>query len=106
MRLVELCAKLKKMNRIVLLAFFVSPFHLLTAQDTIFKRDGEKLIVKLKEVNPGDVRYIRFDYQSGPLYTLLKQEIKYIVYSNGLKESFENYSPHLPSLSDAGVPNL
>ncbi|MFI5163832.1 MAG: hypothetical protein ACHQHP_01145 [Bacteroidia bacterium] len=70
----------------------LSPF-VLKAQDTLVKRNGEKLIVKLVEVNPTDIRYKRFDYQEGPLFTLPKEEIKFIIYANGAKESFESYVP-------------
>ncbi len=68
-------------------------FQLLQAQDTIVKRNGNKLIVKLVEVNPDNVRYKRLDYQEGPVFTLSKQEIKLLIYPNGIHESFENYVP-------------
>ena len=66
------------------------------AQDTIVTRNGEKIISKLMEVNPTNVRYKRFDYQDGPLFTLEKQDIKFIVYANGMKDSFKNYVPPTP----------
>ena len=65
----------------------------INAQVTIVKRNGEKLAVKLIEVNTNEVRFKRFDYQDGPLFTLAKQEIKTLLYANGANESFENYIP-------------
>jgi len=61
--------------------------------DMVVKRDGEKLFVVLTEVNPDDIRYKRFDYQDGPSFTLPKQDIRYIVYANGTRESYDNYTP-------------
>ena len=64
---------------------FLLPLSLLCkAQDTIVKRNGEKVTVKLMEVNPNDVRYKRLDYLEGPLFTVQKQDIKFIVYANGI----------------------
>src|ERR1035437_4589629 len=62
------------------------------AQDTVVKRNEEKVIAKIIEVNQNDIKYKRFDYQDGPTFTVVKWELKYIVYGNGVKESFENYS--------------
>jgi hypothetical protein len=61
------------------------------------KRSGEAIIAKLVEINPDNIRYKRFDYLTGPLFTLPKQEIKFVVYSNGVKESFETYSSPAPA---------
>ena len=69
------------------------------AQDTIVTRNGEKIISKLVEVNPTNIRYKRFDYLDGPLFMLEKQDIKFILYGNGMKDSFENYvAPPAPAV--------
>ena len=81
------------MKNLILFCFIYFSFQFLKAQDTIVKRNGEKLIVKLAEVNLNDVRYKRLDLPDGPLYTLPKQEIKIVIYYNGIKESFENFVP-------------
>ncbi len=69
---------------------------MIKAQDTIVKRSGEKVVVKLMEVNSDNVKFKRMDNLEGPLYTMTKQEISYISYANGTKESFENYVPPAP----------
>ncbi len=61
------------------------------AQDTIVKRNQDVIIAKILEVNPGDVKYKRFDYQEGPTFTVEKSELRYIVFHNKVKESFENF---------------
>lgn len=65
----------------------------LNAQDTLVKRNGETLAIKLTEINPDNLKYKRFDYQDGPLFTIPKEEVKLIIYQNGKKELFENYIP-------------
>jgi hypothetical protein len=62
----------------------------LHAQDTLAKSNGDKVLVKVLEINPGEIRYKRFSNPDGPQYSISKTDVKYIVYSNGTRESFEN----------------
>ncbi len=89
------------MKKILLLCLILFSYCFVFSQDTIVKRNGEKLVVKIIEVNTDNIRYKRVDYPEGPLFMLLKQDINFVVYGNGSKESFENYLP--PSLPK---PNL
>ena len=84
------------MKRILLFSLIFFFHNFIFSQDTILKRNGEKLIVKILEVNTDNIRYKRLDYLEGPLFMLSKQEIDFIVYGNGSKESFENYAPPAP----------
>jgi hypothetical protein len=79
------------MKRYFIFAILLAYSFSIKAQDTIVTRNGETIISKLVEVNPTNVRYKRFDYQDGPLFMLEKQDLKFIVYVNGMKDSFENY---------------
>lgn len=81
------------MKHLIIVCVLFSLSLSVKAQDTIIKRDGAKIVVKLTEVNPDNVRYKKFDYLDGPVFTLQKEEINYLAYSNGTKESFENYVP-------------
>src|ERR1035437_5511741 len=74
---------------------------LIQAQDTIVKRNEEKVIAKITEVNQNEIKYKRFDYQDGPTFSVVKWELKYIVYGNGVKESFENYPA--PKVSESQI---
>jgi hypothetical protein len=58
------------------------------AQDTIYKYSAEKVVVKITEISPTEIKYKRFDFQDGPLYTESKNDIKMIIYANGLRETF------------------
>ena len=61
------------------------------AQDSIVKRNNERIAAKIIEVSSTEVKFKRFDYQDGPVFILKNWEILNIVYANGLKESFKNY---------------
>src|ERR1035437_3586109 len=81
------------------LLFLYLPF--IQAQDTVVKRNNEKVVAKIIEVNQNDIKYKRFDYQDGPTFSIVKWELKYIVYGNGVKESFENYPA--PKVSESQI---
>lgn len=76
------------MRRLILFfcLIFIKSFH---AQDTLFMKNSEKRAVLLLEVNPDNVKYKRFDLKEGPTYTVNKNELLYVRYSNGIKEYFE-----------------
>jgi len=77
---------MKKISLSIIFTLFISSFF---AQDTIFKRNNDKVIAKITEITATEIKYKRFDNQDGPLYIDRKGEIKMIVYSNGMKETFE-----------------
>ncbi len=62
------------------------------AQDTLIKRNNEKIVIVIRSVDPDVIKYKRFDYQEGPVFTVGKWELKSIAYSNGATESFEGYT--------------
>ncbi len=74
--------------KVVVFFLFCIPY--MKAQDTIVKRNNERIAAKIIAVNPEDIKYKRSDYADGPLFALHKWELKFIVYGNGVKESFES----------------
>ncbi|KIC92640.1 hypothetical protein OI18_21930 [Flavihumibacter solisilvae] len=58
------------------------------SQDTITKRSGEDMRVKVLEVNQSDIKYKKYDNLEGPTFSLLKSEIVMIRYSNGTRDMF------------------
>ncbi|MFN7911924.1 MAG: hypothetical protein ACK5QC_08855 [Bacteroidota bacterium] len=61
----------------------------LKAQDTLFLRNSSKVVVKLSEITPTQLKYKRFDNMEGPNYAINKSEVDYVIFANGLKEQFE-----------------
>ena len=60
------------------------------AQDKIYKRDGDVVDAKIKSVGTKTVTYLRFDNQSGPEYTIVKNEVEKIAYQNGNIDVFDD----------------
>jgi hypothetical protein len=81
------------MKRNQLLLFLLSLFCTSTvihAQDIITMRNGDEIKAKISEIGVSDVKYKKFDNQTGPTYTSLKSEIFMIKYENGSKDVFTN----------------
>lgn len=74
--------------KILLLIISVSFSLFLKAQDTLFKTDGSKLIVKVIEITKEQIKYKSFSNLDGPTYIIDKKEISKIVYQNGSTEIF------------------
>ncbi len=73
------------------------------SQDTLVKQSGDTLAVILLEVNPENLRYRRFDYQNGPTFTVFRQEVKFVIYANGKRETFEHSVFPLRSKQQTGI---
>ena len=75
--------------RILLLLFlFLAPQFFL-AQDILVLRSGDEIQAKINEVGISEIKYKKFDNQSGPTYTILKSEVFMIKYQNGSKDVFD-----------------
>jgi len=61
----------------------------LQAQDTLYRVDGTRQIVKITEVKPAQVRYVLFSDPDGPIYVLSKHAVARIIYENGTVVSFQ-----------------
>lgn len=57
------------------------------AQDTIYKLSNEAIAAKILEINDQNIKFKKFSYLDGPLYSELKSEIHYIKYQNGTVDS-------------------
>ncbi len=55
-------------------------------QDVIIKKDSTKIDAKILEISQTEIKYKIFNYQDGPLYIVSKNDIAYVIYSNGLVE--------------------
>ena len=63
------------------------------AQDTLRFRNGETMAVKVNEIGISEIKYNRFDNVNGPQYVVEKNDIRYIKYSNGQKDTFALTKP-------------
>jgi len=63
------------------------------SQDIITLKTGEQIRSKILEIGQSDIKYKKFDNQSGPVYIIVKSDITYIVYENGTKDVFSAETP-------------
>lgn len=78
---------MKQLIKLLLSGLFLILFHTSgLAQDTIMKMDRSQLIVKIIEVEQHQIKYKRWNYVDGPLYSINKSEIFMIIYKNGERE--------------------
>ena len=54
----------------------------------ITKKTSEDIQAKVTEVTTTEIKYKRFDNQSGPTFTILKSDVLMIRYENGSKDIF------------------
>ncbi len=81
------------MNRLVKLSFLMALCILgsnLLAQDIITTKLGDEIKAKIIEINPKEIIYKKFDYQSGPTIIISKSDVFMIKYPNGSKDVFTN----------------
>jgi hypothetical protein len=77
------------MNKIILTTLFsVFTASLGFSQDIITKKSSEDIQAKVTEVTTTEIKYKKFDNQSGPTFTILKSDVLMIRYENGSKDIF------------------
>jgi hypothetical protein len=81
---------MKKIAFTLLFCFFISSIF---SQDTIIKLNNDTVLAKIIQISPEQVTYKKFNFQDGPSYVIEKSGIKMILYSNGMKESFDQKQP-------------
>jgi hypothetical protein len=81
------------MRKSILFLTTIISHHFINAQDTIIKNNGEQIISKILEVNPVEIKYKKFDFQSGPTYVESKTDVQAIKYSNGSKDVYQPGQP-------------
>ncbi|MCS4433071.1 hypothetical protein [Aquiflexum gelatinilyticum] len=78
---------MKPSLKIYLLFFMFCSFNLF-GQDLIITNSKEELKTKIIEIEELLIKYKKFDFQDGPIYSIKKSEVFLIIYSNGTRETF------------------
>lgn len=74
------------MKKLLLLALLVLNAAWCLAQDTLVKKNGEEIQVKVLEITPDLVKYKKFDNLEGPTISVYKREVFMVRYAGGTKE--------------------
>ena len=74
------------MKKLTLLGIFIALALVVKAQDQLYKKDNTKLLVKITEVSPDEIKYKLYSNLNGPTYVVSKSEVTLLVYENGQHE--------------------
>jgi hypothetical protein len=64
------------------------------AQDKIYKRNGDLIEAKIKEVGVRNITFKRYDNQAGPDFVISKSEVRRIVFENGSEDLIGRNEDH------------
>lgn len=81
---------MKQFFLFLLLIFAVGRLY---AQDTIRKNDSTAIAARIYEITDAEIKYRKFSNPDGPIYSVKKSDVSYIVYQNGEKETFTIPAP-------------
>jgi len=84
---------MKKIYLLTVVFLFLGGLFSVNAQDLISLRDGTTIQAKVMEINPGDIKYKRFDNQNGPTITIPSASVLSIKYPNGVVDVINTPSP-------------
>lgn len=76
------------MKRYFILLIFVLMALSTLAQDIITKKDNTKIIAKILEVSPTEIKYKKYSNQDGPTFILPTKDILIVTYQTGESETF------------------
>ena len=94
------------MKKIFILLVIFCAFVNVWAQDVIVTKTGNEIEAKVQEIGFNDVKYKKWDNQTGPTYTLNKNEIFIIRYENGSRDVFNtSNSTETNNTTTPTVPN-
>ncbi len=62
--------------------------HSALCQDIITQKNGTTTRAKVLKITPADIEYKLYDYQEGPLHTILKSDVSMVTYENGTTDTF------------------
>ena len=89
---------MKKIILSTLLTIFT--FSICFSQDVITIKTGEDISAKILEIGQTEIKYKKFDNQTGPIYSILKSDVIIVRYENGTKDLFNVNTPTSPTNSN------
>ena len=81
--------KKTKLKRFLFLSLFLNQLNTGFSQDTLFLRDGRKVVSKALKISNTEVTYKKVLNMDGPDYVEDKNEIESIKFANGTQEFFK-----------------
>lgn len=87
------------MKKLLVILSFLICAGVFKAQDQLFKKDNSKLLVKITEISPEEIKYKLYSNLNGPTYVVSKNEVSLVIFENGQHEvitSAEETAPASP----------
>ncbi len=81
------------MKKIFFLCIAIALSFTAYSQDIIIKKNGEEVKAKILEIGVTEIKYKRFDFQDGPVYSIGKAEVILVRYENGVNEVITTAPP-------------
>jgi len=88
-------------TKILVALFLLSTISVLHAQDVIVKQNGDEIQAKVTEVGISDIKYKKYENDSGPTYVIAKADVFMIKYESGTTDVFRQ----TPSNTNSTVQN-
>lgn len=76
------------------------------SQDIMILRNGDEIMAKIAKVSNVEIEYKKWKNQDGPIYTINKDEVFLIKYSNGEKDIFTSGTQQQPPAQQTNVSTL
>ncbi|MCA6362862.1 MAG: hypothetical protein IM638_07465 [Bacteroidetes bacterium] len=74
--------------KFLLTLFVLCTSFIAKAQDTLYRTNGEKMIIQVTEVSASEIKYKKGDNGSGPVYVIKTAEVRKVVYADGHSDVF------------------
>jgi hypothetical protein len=75
------------------------------SQDLLIKKNGEEIPSKVLEITLFEIKYRKLENLNGPIYTILINDVKSIIYKNGTKDNFQDQKINkIDTLSSSKIP--
>ncbi|MFD1550757.1 hypothetical protein DNU06_05850 [Putridiphycobacter roseus] len=68
--------------KIILLLLFILSINYSYSQDYILKKNGNKIKVKIVEIQTEKIKFLRYSDLDGPTYSIKKEKVAKIIYEN------------------------
>jgi hypothetical protein len=82
---------------LLLLLLLGSGWTVLSAQDTLFTRQGDARLVKITEIGLEEIKYTVWNLEASPVVVIARSEVRKIVFSNG---EVMNFTPDLMAVEN------
>ncbi len=79
---------------------------LVSAQDTIVRRDSARIVAKVTTIDQKKISYQRYGHPDGPSYEISRGDVARIIYADGSTEKINKHSESIPVLTKKNIASV